>query len=119
MANTIINTSRPLRDEKGNICFDYEFAQMALDKISKYKSENKTPPQINPKFVEWLKEGVDFVKTGKGTFTDYKSQNIVKEFGDNYDMIIENTNRANAALEKKGVFDNKVMQVVKGDSNVK
>ncbi len=119
MASTIINTSRPIKDKDGNICMDYEFAQMALSKVKDYELTHKEPAPINPKFVGWLQEGVNFVNSGKGTFTDYKAQNIYKEFGDNYDMIIANTNRANEALEKKGTFDNQVMQIVKGESKVK
>lgn len=121
MTNTTIDSSRPLRDKDNNICFDLEFAQKALYDIDTYNAAHKTPVNLSPKFVEWLREGVDYVKKGQGTFTDYKESHVVKEFaiGGSYDLVIDNTNKNNESLAKKGSFDNKTMQIVKGESTKK
>ena len=119
MGNTTINQSRPIHDENGNVILDYEFCGMALDKIDTYENQNHKPAPINPKFVTWLREGEQYVKTGKGTFADYKERYVLKEYASLYEQIIDNTNKQNANLDKQGKFNSKVMQVVKGESNKK
>lgn len=119
MKNTTINQSRPILDKNGNVLFDYTFCEYALDKIDTYERENHKPAPLSPKFVEWLREGHEFVKSKKGTFTDYKERYILKDYANLYDQIIENTNRKNNELEKKGTFDARVVQTVKGVSDNK
>ncbi len=119
MANTTINQSRPITDEKGKVLYDYAFCQMALHDIDTYEKRYNKPAPLNPKFVSWLREGENYVKSGKGTFTDYKERYVLKEYQNLYDQIIDNTNRANAKLEKDGKFKSRVVQTVKGVSDDK
>lgn len=105
---------RPLRDANGAIIDDYALAVEALDKIDKYQAKNKKPAPIPPKFVEFLRGGVEFVNEGKGTMADYKQANVLKQL--DYDLIIANTNKLNEKLEKKGNFNSKVMRTIKGVS---
>lgn len=107
---------RPFRDKDGNIEMDYDFAKRALEKIDEYSKTNQTPPNVNPKFVHWLRAGVKYVDDGKGTMAQYKSRHVIKEMGDNYDLICANTEARNAKLEKKGEFRSYVMQKIKGEA---
>lgn len=110
--DVIENKIRPLKDEKGNIIDDYELCVEALNKIDKYQETNKKPAPVPPKFIQWLRNGVEFVKQGKGTMVDYKQANVLKEL--DYDLICANTDAQNAKLEKQGVFKSKVMKTIKG-----
>ena len=105
---------RPFRDEKGNVEMDYDFAKRALQKIDEYRETNKTPPNINPKFVHWLRAGVKYVDEKKGTMAQYKAEHVIKEM--DYDLICANTEARNAKLEKKGEFQSHVMRKIKGVS---
>lgn len=99
--------SRPLRNKKGIKINDYQTACYGLKCIEKYEKENGTPAPIEPKFKEWLEEGVKFVESGKGNFTQYKRKTIIRKLDIN--AIVDNTERKNAELSKKGVFNSKVV----------
>lgn len=96
-------TTRPLKDSEGNVLNDYELAKECLGKIDDYTRITNKPSPIEPRFVEWLRDGVRYVDEGKGTFVDYKNSSIFKEFGD-YQAIVDNTNRRNDELAKRGAF---------------
>lgn len=113
ISNLLIK-ERPLRRPDGTELNDYELAKEALKDIDKYQAEHKEPVKMSPRFVEWLREGVKFVDSGNGTFTDFKKQTVLKQF--DYDVIIENTNKLNQKLEKKGEFTPKVMKKIEGRS---
>lgn len=113
--NTIIDLQskmRPIRDDKGCVLDDVNFAKQALSRIDEYQKTHKTPPNITPKFIHWLRKGVQYVESGKGTMADYKQENIMKEM--DYDMVCANTDARNSKLERKGEFKTKVVQQVKG-----
>lgn len=97
--------TRPIKDDTGRTLSDYELATETLKKIDDYTRITKKPSPIEPRFVEWLREGVKYVDEGKGTFVDFKQTSIYKEFGDDYATIIENTNRRNDELAKRGEFN--------------
>lgn len=97
-------TTRPIKDDNGHVLTDYELATETLKKIEDYTKATNKPSPIEPQFVEWLREGVRYVNEGKGTFVDYKNSSIFKEFGD-YQAIIDNTNRRNDELAKRGAFN--------------
>lgn len=105
---------RPLKDSNGNELSDYDLAVESLKKIDTFQQLNGQPAPISPKFISWLRNGVDFVNEGKGSFVDYKKNSILKEL--DYDLIISNTNKMNAQLEKKGAFNSKVVSQIKGVS---
>lgn len=107
--------SRPLK--KGNhVLNDYELAKESLKAVDDYTKRYGTPPKIQPKFIEWLREGVKYVDEKQGNFTQYKEKHIYKEYADLYDQIIDNTNKQNAKLEKKGEFNAKVVSKIEGRS---
>ena len=106
--------TRPLCHSDGSKLNDYETAKEALKCIEDYEKTNNTPTPLAPKFVEWLRKGIAFVDRGEGSFIDYKQRTVQKQF--DYDLIIENTEKANRKLEKKGEFDAKVMRKIKGVS---
>lgn len=101
--STVLIKERPLRHDNGVELNDYELSKEALKYIDKYQAEHKEPVKMSPRFVEWLKDGIKFVDSGSGTFADYKKQTVLKQF--DYDLIIENTNKLNQKLEKKGEFN--------------
>ena len=105
---------RPFRDKDGNVELDYDFAKRVLEKIDEYSKTNQTPPNINPKFVHWLRGGVRYVDEGKGTMAQYKASHVIKEM--DYDLICANTEARNAKLEKKGEFKSHVMREIRGES---
>lgn len=106
---------RPIK--KGNhVLNDYELAKESLKSIDDYTRRYGTPPKIQPKFVEWLRDGVKYVDNKQGSFSQYKEKYIYKEYADLYDQIIDNTNKQNAKLEKKGEFNAKVVSKIEGRS---
>lgn len=107
--------SRPLRHKNGDILNDVEMCKVALKSIDDYSKTEGKPPAINPRFVEWLRGAVDYCDKG-GKITEYKEKTIQKQYADLYDEIIENTNRRNAELSKKGAFNSKVVKRVEGRS---
>lgn len=115
-SNIDLSTSRvrPLHHSNGVVLDDYETAKEALKCIADFEAKNKKPTPIAPKFVEWLRKGIEFVDNKEGSFVDYKQRTIQKQF--DYDLIIANTEKANQKLEKKGMFDAKVMKKIKGVS---
>lgn len=116
MANSSIDLtqlkSRPLKSG-GKELNDEELASVALDKIGDYQLKTGSPAPVDPKFVEWLREGASYVKEGKGSFSDYKKATVLKTL--DYDMVLSNTRKANEKLEKAGAFDSKVMHIEKGE----
>jgi len=109
-----LTKSRPLSHSNGVKLDDYETAKEAIKCIEKFEKDNSTPSPIAPKFVEWLRKGVEYVDSGNGSFVDYKQRTIQKQF--DYDLVIANTEKANQKLEKKGEFNAKVVRKVKGVS---
>lgn len=105
--------TRPIRSDKGDVLTDVDFARQALEKIDNYTKQNNTPPKINPKFVAWLRAGVDYVDKGQGTMAQYKESHVIKEIED-YDLVCANTAQRNAKLERKGEFESHIVQKVKG-----
>lgn len=116
MANSSIDLtqlkSRPLKSGDRELN-DEELASVALDKIGDYQLRTGSPAPVDPKFVEWLREGASYVKEGKGSFVDYKKATVLKTL--DYDMVLSNTRKANEKLEKSGAFDSKVMHIEKGE----
>lgn len=113
--DTMSIKTRPLK--RGNHELnDYELAKESLRAIDEYTKRYGTPPKIQPKFVEWLRDGVKYVDNQQGNFVDYKERHVLKEYADLYDQIIANTEKQNAQLSKKGAFDSKVVQTIKGES---
>ena len=115
--DTMAIKGRPIRHGRDNsVLNDYELAKESLKAIDDYTKRYGTPPKIQPRFVEWLRDGVKFVEEKQGSFVDYKEQRVLKEYGDLYDQIIANTNARNEKLSKKGEFDSKVVQKIEGRS---
>lgn len=110
----LLTKSRPLRHADGTILNNYETIQEGLKCIDKYQKENSKPCQIDPRFVQWARESVDYVNRGAGTMVDYINATVVKQF--DYGAVIDNTNRLNQKLERKGEFDPKLMSKIKGVS---
>ena len=113
--DTISIKSRPLK-RNNKVLDDYELAKASVKAIDDYTKRYGTPPKIQPKFVEWLREGVKYVDNKEGTFNQYKDKYIFKEYADMYDQIIANTERQNERLTKKGEFDAKVVSKTEGRS---
>lgn len=108
--------SKPLKHKNGDILNDVEMCEYALKSIDDYTEKQGKPPAINPRFVEWLRGAVKYCKNG-GNIVTYKEQTIQKQYEAFYDEIIENTNKRNAELSKKGAFNSKVIKRIEGRSN--
>lgn len=113
--NTSINLgfrNRPLKNKQGISIDDYTSAKYGLECIRRYEKEKGEPAKISPRFVEWLKDGVNFVESKIGSFTQYKKKTIMRVL--DIDAILENTDRRNKELTKKGVFDTKIVKQKEG-----
>lgn len=119
MNNSHIDTAsikiRPIK-KNNHVLNDYELAKEGLKSIDDYTKRFGMPPKIQPKFIEWLRDGVRYVDSKQGSFTEYKEKHIYKEYADLYEQIIDNTNKQNAKLEKKGEFTAKVVSKIEGRS---
>ena len=107
--------SRPLRHKNGDVLNDVELCRQAVKSIDDYSKTYGKPPNIDPRFVMWLRQAVEYCDNG-GDIVKYKEQTIQKQYAPLYDEIIDNTNKRNATLSKKGAFKSKVVQRIKGES---
>lgn len=107
--------SRPLKHKNGDVLNDVELCRQAVKNIDDYSKQYGKPPNIDPKFVSWLRQAVNYCANG-GDIKTYKEQYIYKQYEPLYDEIIENTNKRNAVLNKKGAFKSKVIKTIKGES---
>lgn len=115
MKNTSINLgvrNRPLKNSKGVSINDYSTAKYGLECIKRLERETGEPAKINPRFIEWLSEGVKFVESKMGSFAQYKKKTIMRVL--DIDAVLENTERRNRELNKKGVFDTKIVKQKEG-----
>ena len=115
MMNTSINLgfrNRPLRNKKGTKINDYETAKYGLQCLQKIEKETGEPAKISPKFREWLEEGVNFVESKQGNFSQYKKKTIMRVL--DIGAILENTEKRNNELSKKGLFNTKIVKQEEG-----
>lgn len=112
-SNTSVDIkSRPILNENGSVLNDYELAKVATKYVDDYAKSTGAIAPLDPKFVQWLRDGVKYVDEGKGTFVDYKNNSVYKEIGQmGYDAVVNKTNAMNDKLEKQGAFK---PQIVKG-----
>lgn len=93
----LLNTtnSRPLYNKtKGKILNDKELVDFALKKIDEYVDEHKKLPNIDGRFVQFLRDYKNEIKDTPST--DYKNKYVTRQLGgDNYDMIVGETNKRN------------------------
>lgn len=107
-------TSRPLLNSAGNILNDVELCRTAIKKIDEYQKRKGVPAPISPDFVQFMREAVEYVDKEGGSIVDYKKSHIQQQF--DYDVILKNTEARNAELERKGLFNSRVVQKIKGES---
>ena len=69
--------SKPLKHKNGQMLNDVELCKYALKTIDDYTEKFGKPPKIQPKFVAWLRNAVDYCEKG-GNMVDYKEKYIYK-----------------------------------------
>ncbi len=117
MTTTVSNIncpSRPILNSAGAVLDDYELCKSALRKIEDYQAREGKPAPISPEFVQFMRDAVDYIDKGGSSMAEFKQAHVQKQF--DYDVIIKNTEAKNAELEKKGVFNSRVVQQIKGVS---
>ena len=81
------NKGCPLRSKEGCILKDKEFIKIALESIDNYEKEHGTPPPIEPKFVQFLKEMDEATNEDGTTVSDYKNKHILKFNNGDYSIF--------------------------------
>lgn len=81
------NKGCPLKGDDGCILKDKEFLKVALNAINDYEKEHGTPPPIEPKFVQFLKEMNEATNEDGVTVNEYKNKHILKFNNGDYSIF--------------------------------
>lgn len=102
---SIISNFRPqpfMDSENKNQLNDVSFIKLSLEKIDEFELKNGRPAPITPMFKAWLREAKTEIDNG-GDIVKFKSKTVQRLVPD-YSELINNTNRQNKTLERKGIF---------------